>query len=204
MNLFISLKYTLVLHPQHNWEGSQISHIPLPSHMQCLPHYEHFHQSGVLRSRDVTFLTKVHLVKSVGFSSSHVWMWEVDHKEGWAPKNLCYQTVLLEKTRNSPWDSKEIQPLSPTGNQPWMFVGRTDAEAETPIFWPPVAKNWLIRKDPDSGKDWGQEKKRATGWDGWMTSLTQWAWVWANPRDTERQGSLVCCSPWDCKESGMT
>ena len=108
---------------------------------------------SILKRRDITLPTKVHLV-SYGFSSSHVWMWELDYKESWAPKNWYFWTVELEKTLESPLDSKEIQPVHPKGNQPWIFIGRTDDEAETPIPWPPDAKNWLIGKDPDAGKDW--------------------------------------------------
>ena len=89
-------------------------------------------------------------------------MWELDHKESWAPKNSCFWTVVLEKTLESPLDSKEIQPIHPKGNQTWIFIGRTDAEAETPIFWPPDVKNWLIRKDPDARKDWRWEEKGMT------------------------------------------
>ena len=96
-----------------------------------------------------------------GFSSGHVWMWELDHKEGWALKNGCFWTVVLEKTLDSPLDSKEIEPVNPKGNQPWIFIGRTDAEAEAPIFWPPDAKSWLIEKDPVAGKDWRQKEKGA-------------------------------------------
>ena len=109
---------------------------------------------SILKSRDITLPTKVHLVKqSYGFSSSHVWMWELDYKESWAPKNWCSWTVVLEKTLESPLDDKEIEPVHPKGNQFWIFIGRTDAEAETPILWPPDMKNWLIGKDPDAGKD---------------------------------------------------
>ena len=97
-----------------------------------------------------------------GFSSSHVWMWELDYKENWAPKNWCFWTVVLEKTLKTPLDCKETQPDHPKGNQSWIFIGRTDVEAETPILWPPHAKSWLIRKDPDAGKDWGQEEKGMT------------------------------------------
>ena len=95
-----------------------------------------------------------------GFSSSHVWMWELDHKESWAPKNWCFWTVVLEKTLESPLDCKAIKPVHPKGNQSWIFIGRTDVE--TLILWPPDAKNWLIWKDPDAGKDWGQREKEAT------------------------------------------
>ena len=88
--------------------------------------------------------------------------------------------MVLEKTLESPLDYKEIQPVHPKGDQSWVFIGRTDFEAETPIFWPPDVKSWLIWKDPDAGKDWGQEKGTTRGWDGWMASLTQWTWVWVN------------------------
>ena len=98
--------------------------------------------------------------QSYDFSSSHVWMWELDYKESWEPKNWCFRTVVLEKTLESPLDCKEIKPVHSKGNQSWMFIGRTDAEAETPILWPPDVKNWLIRKDPDAGKNWRQEKVR--------------------------------------------
>ena len=107
-------------------------------------------------------------------------MWELDHKESWVPKNWCFWTVVLEKTFESPLNSKEIQPVHPKGNQSWRFIGRTDVEAETPILWPPDAKNWLI------GKDWCWERLKAggkgdgRGWDGWMASPTQWTWVWVN------------------------
>ena len=97
-----------------------------------------------------------------GFSSGHAWMWELDHKEGWAPKNWCFWTVVLEKTLEGPLNCKEIQPVNPKGNQPWIFIGRTDAEAEAPILWPPDAKSWLTGKDPDAGKDRRQEEKGTT------------------------------------------
>ena len=100
--------------------------------------------------------------QSYGFSSSHVWMWELDHKEGWAPKNWCFQIVVLEKTLERPLDCKEIQPVNPKGDQSWIFIGRTESEAETPIIWPPDAKNSVSGKDPDAGKEWGQEEKRTT------------------------------------------
>ena len=126
-----------------------------------------------------------------GFSSGHVWMWEVDCEESWALKNWCFSTVVSEKTLESPLDCKEIQPVHPKGDQSWVFIGRTDAEAEAPILWPPHAKSWLIEKDSDAGRDWGQEEKGTTedemaGWhhwlDGWMASLTRWTWVWVNSR----------------------
>ena len=97
-----------------------------------------------------------------GFSSGHVWMWELDCEQSWAPKNWCFWTVVLEKTLESPWDCKEIQPVHYEGDQPWDFFGRNDAKAETPVLWPPHAKSWLIGKDSDAGRDWGQEEKGRT------------------------------------------
>ena len=96
--------------------------------------------------------------QSCGFSSSHVWMWELEYKESWVLKNWCFWTVVLEKALESPLDCKETQPVHPKGNESWIFTGRTDVEAETPIVWPPDAKNWLIGKDPDAEQDWRQEK----------------------------------------------
>ena len=135
-----------------------------------------------------------------GFSCGHVWMWELDCEESWAPKSWCFWTVVLEKTLESPLGCREIQPVNPKGNQSWIFIGRMDAEGETPILWPFDAKNWLIRKDPDAGKDWRQEKKG-------MTENEMVAWHhWVNghefeqtPEDGEEQTRLACCSPWGCK-----
>ena len=105
-------------------------------------------------------------------------MWELDHEEGWAPKNWCFWTVVLEKTLESPLDCKEIQPVHPKGNQSWIFIGRTDTAADTPILWPPDAKNWLIVKNPDAGKDWRWEEKGMTEDEMvWMASWTQRSWV---------------------------
>ena len=117
---------------------------------------------SILKSRDMTLPTKVHLVKGYGFSSGHVWKWELDCKESWVPKNWCFWTVVLEKTLETPLGCKEIQPVHPKGDQPRVFIGRTDAEAETPILWPPDVKSWLIWKDPDAGKDWRLEEKGTT------------------------------------------
>ena len=116
---------------------------------------------------------------SHGFSSSHVWMWELDYKQSWAPKNWCFWTMVLEKDLESPLDCKEIQPVHPKGDQSWVFIGRTDAEAETPILWLPDGKNQLIGKDPDAGKDWRHEEKGMTENEmfGWQQTL--WTWVWA-------------------------
>ena len=138
--------------------------------------------------------------QSYGFSSSHVWMWELDHKEGWAPKNWCFWTVVLEKTLESPLDCKEIQPVHPKGDQSWVFIGRTDAEAETPILWPPDVKNWLIGKDPMLGKFEGRRR----GWQRmrWLDDITDSMDLFEQALGVgDGQGSLVCCSPWDHKES---
>ena len=121
---------------------------------------------------------------------------KLDHKEGRALKNRFFWTVVLEKTLESPLDCKEIKPVNPKGNQSWIFIGRTDAEAETPILWPPHAKSWLIGKDPDARKDWGQEEKMI----GWHHQLNGHE-LEQTPGDSERQGSLACCSPWGHKES---
>ena len=128
------------------------------------------------------FVDIVPCSQSYGFSSSHVWMWELDHKEGWVPKNWCFWTVALEKTLESPLGCKEIQPVYPKGNQSWIFIGRTDSEGEALIFWPPDVKNWLIRKDHDARKDWRQEEKGMTEDEmvGWHHRLNQWIWVWVN------------------------
>ena len=143
--------------------------------------------------------------QSYGLHSIHVWMWESDYKESWARKNWCFWTVMLEKTLESPLDCKEIQSVHPKGNQSWIFIGRTDAEAETPVLWAPDSKNWLLGKDPDGGKDWRQEEKGMTEDEmiGWHHRL--------NGHEFEKplgvgdgQGSLVCCSTWDCKESDTT
>ena len=114
--------------------------------------------------------------QNYGFSSSPVLMWELDHKESWAPKNLYFPIVVLEKTLESPVDYKEIKSVNPKGNQPWIFIGKSDAEAEAPILWPPDAKSRLIGKDPDAGKDWRQKEKRAVedemvGWHHWLMDM---------------------------------
>ena len=127
-------------------------------------------------------------------SSSHVWMWELDGDENWAPKNWCFWTVVLEKTLESPSDSKEIQPVHPEGDQSWVFIGRTDAEAVTLILWPPHARSWLIGKSPWCWEGLGAGGEGDDrGWDGWMSSPTQWTWVWVNSRSwwwTGRPGML--------------
>ena len=135
--------------------------------------------------------------QSYGFSSSHVWMWELDHKEGWALKNWCFWTVVLDKTLEIPLDWKGIKPVNSRGNQCWIFIGRTDAEAQASILWPPVVKNWLIGKDPDTGKDWKQEEKGLTEDEmvGWHHQLDGNELEQA-PGVGDGQESLACCSPW--------
>ena len=128
-------------------------------------------------------------------------MWELDHKESWAPKNWCFWIALLGKTLESPLDSKEIKPVNPEGNQPWIFTGRTDAKAEAPLLRPPDEKSWFIGIDPDAGKDWGQEEKRVTEDEmvGCHHRLNGHEFV-QTPGDSGGQGSLECCSPWGHKE----
>ena len=143
--------------------------------------------------------------QSYGFSSGHIWMWELDCEESWVPKNWCFWTVVLEKTLESPLDCKEIQPVHPKGNQSRIFIGRTDAGAETPILWPPHVKSWLVGKDPDAGRDWGQEEKGTTE-DKMMR--------WHHRLDGHEfestlgvgdgQGGLACCDSWGCKEPDTT
>ena len=139
--------------------------------------------------------------QNYGFSSRHVWMWELDYKESWVLKNWCFWTVGLEKTLESPLDCKEIQPVHPKGNQSWICIRRTDTEAEAPILWPSDVKSWLIGKAPDAGKDWRQEEKGMTedemvGWHHWLDGheFEQALGV------GDQQGSLVCCSPWGHKD----
>ena len=139
-----------------------------------------------------------------GFSSGHVWMWELDWEESRAPKNWCFWTVVL-KTLESPLDFKEIQLVHPKGDQSWVFIGRIDVEAETPILWPPGAKSWLIGKDPYAGKDWGQEKKGMTedkmvGWHQWLNGHG-FGWTLGVG---DGQGGLACCCSWGCKELDTT
>jgi len=159
---------------------------------------------NVLKSRDITLLTKVHLVKAMVFPVV-MYGCELDHQEGWALKNWWFWIVVLEKTLESPLDDKEIRSVNPKGNQPWIFIGRTDAEAEAPILWPPDAKSWIIGKDPDAGKDWGQEEKDVTedemiGWHHWLNGHK----FEQTPGDSDGQGSLARCSPWGGKESDTT
>ena len=118
--------------------------------------------------------------QSYGFSSSHVWMWDLDDKKSWVPKNWCFWTVVVENTLENPLNCKEIQPVHPKEDKSWVFIGKPDAEAETPILWPPDVKSWPIWKDPDAGKDWAEGEGDDRGWDVWMALLTQWTWVWVD------------------------
>ena len=145
------------------------------------------------------FADKGQYSQSYGFSSSHIRLWQLNHKKGWALKNWCFWILVLENTLNS----KEIKPVNPKGNHPWIFIGRTDAEAL--ILWPPDVKSRLMGKDPDAGKDWGQEEKGTTedemvGWHHWLNGH-EFEQTLGNG---EGQGSLVCCSPWGCKELDTT
>ena len=156
---------------------------------------------GILKSRDSTLPTKV-CSQSYVFSSSHVWMWELDHLESWVPKSWCFWTVVLEKTLESLWDCKEIQPVNPKGNQSWIFIG---TDAESLILWPPDVKRWFIVKDPDPEKDWSQEDKGTAEEEmvGWYHPLNGHEFEQALG-DGEGQGRLACCSPWGHNESDTT
>ena len=160
---------------------------------------------SILKSRDITFANKGPSSQGYGFSSGHVWMWGLDCKECWAQKNCCFWNVVLEKTLESPLASKEIQPVHPKGDQSWVFIGRTDVEAETLILWPPDAKSSLIGKDSDAGKDWGQEEKGTTEDEmvGWHYRLNGYGFGWTLGVG-DGQGGLACCGSWCCKESDMT
>ena len=151
------------------------------------------------------FVDKSAYSQSYGFPSNHVRMWKLDHKEGRVPKNWCFLTVVLRNTLESPFYCKEIKPVNPKGNQSWILIGRTDTEAEPPILWPPDAKNWLIGKDSDSGKDWRQEEKGMTEGQmvGWHHRLDghEFEQVLGGG---DGQGNLACSSPWSCKEWDMT
>ena len=149
--------------------------------------------------------TKVCLVKATVFPAVIYRCWELNHKEAWAPKKWCFRIAVLQKNLQSPLDCKETKPVSPKGNQPQIFIGKTDAKAEAPTLWPPDLKNWLIGKDPDPGKDWSQEEKGITedevvGWHHWLNGHE----FDQSPGDSEGQGGLWCCSPWGLKELDVT
>ena len=154
----------------NNGSSERLHFLGLQNHCRCEIKRHFFlgrktmtNLDSILKIRDITLPTKVCLVKAMVFPVvSHVWMWELDHKESWGAENWCFWTVVLEKTLESPLDCQESQPVNPKGNESWIFIGRPDAAAETPILWPPDVNNWLIRKDPDAGKDWRQEKKGMT------------------------------------------
>ena len=139
-----------------------------------------------------------------GLPSGHIQLWELDHKKDGVWKNWCLWTVVLEKTPESPWDSKEIKPVNSKGNQPWILVGRTDVDAEVPVFWSSDLNNWLIGKVPDTGKDWGQKKRVSEDEMPRKHHQCNGHELGQTLRDGEGQGGLACCSPWGCKELDMT
>ena len=153
----------------------------------------------------VLHLMGLQRVGNNGFSSGHVWMWELDCKESWALKNWCFWHAVLEKTLESPLDCKDIQPVHLKGNQSWMFTGRTDTKTEIPVLWPPHAKGWLTGKDSDAGRDWEQEEKGMTENEmaGWKHQLNGHEFEWTLGV-SDGQGDLVCCDSWSRKESDMT
>ena len=171
---------------------------------RSLIHFEFIFVYGIRKcSSFIHFADTGAYSQSYGFSSSHIQMWEVGYKEGWVLKNWCLWIVVLEKTLESPWDHKEIKPVNPKRNQSWTFTGRTEAEAEVPTLWPPDEINSLEKTVAE--KDWKQEEKGVTedemiGWHHWLNGHE----FEQTLGDSEGQGSLVCCSPWDCKESDMT
>ena len=140
---------------------------------------------SILKWQQRYFADKGPCSQSCGFSSSHVWIWELDHKESWAPKNWGFWTVVLEERLESPLDCKEIKPVNPKGNQSWIFIGRSNAEAEAPILWPPDVKSWFTGKDPDAGNDWGREEKRAT-----KNEMVVWH-HWLNEHESEQLREIV-------------
>ena len=160
------------------------------------------HLSKPTEKQRHSFANKGPSSQSYSFSSGHVWMSELDYKESWALKNWCFWTVVLEKTLENPLGCKEIQQVHSKGDQSWIFMGRTDAEAETPILWPPAAKSWLIRKDPDAGKDWRWEEKGTTEDEmvRWHHRVDGHEFEQALQLGDKQEG-LACCSPWGCKES---
>ena len=174
--------------------GSQITADGDCSHeiKTLTPWKESYDQLSILKIRDITLPTKACIVKAMVFYSSHVCMWELDCKESWVQKNWCFWTMVLEKTLESPLDCKEIQPVHPKGNQSGVFIGRTDAEAETPILWPPDVKSWLTGKDSDAGKDWGQKEKGTTEDEmfGWHHRLNGHGFGWT-PGVGDAQGGLA-------------
>ena len=159
---------------------------------------------NILKSRDIALPTKVHLVKAMVFPIV-MRMWELDYKESWMLKNWCFWTVVLEKTLESSLHCKEIQSVYPKVDQSWVFIGRNDVEAETPVLWPPDAKSWLTGKDPDAGKDWGQEEKGMTADEmvGWHHQLNGHGFGWTLGVG-DGQGGLECCGSCGCKDLDTT
>ena len=174
---------------QEYWSG-----LPLPSPTNL---------DNILKSRDIA--DKCPSSQSHGFSSSHVWMWELDHKESWMPENWCFWTVVLEKILESPLDYKEIKPVNSKRNRSWIFIGMSDTEDQTPTLWSPDEKNWLIGKDSDAWKDWRQEEKGTTEDEivGWHHRLDGHEFE-HSLGVVDGQGSLECCSPWGRKEVDTT
>ena len=158
-----------------------------------------------MKKQSHQFANKGPYSQSCGFSCSHVQIWELDDKKSWSPKNWCFKIVVLKKTLESTMDSKEIKPINPKRNQSWIFIGRTDAEAEAPMLWPPDVKSWLTAKDPDAGKDWRQVEKGAKEDKivGWHHRLKGHEFE-QTPGDRRGQRSLACCSPRGCKELDVT
>ena len=196
--------YTYSGKPRHRWRPPQSILNLQQDRGQSLVYVSLWHYPFIKKQR--------HYLANIGpcnqgcvFSSSHVWMWQLDSEESWAPKNCCFRTVVLTKTPESPLDCKEIQPVHPKGNQSWIFIGRTDAEAETPILWPPRAKSWLSGKDPDAGRDWGQEEKGMTEDEmaRWHHRLHGHEFEWT-PGVGDGQGGLACCGSWGRKEPDTT
>ena len=195
------LYITLNCRQQCTWEPRwswNVYHLPITL---CEAHAEPLKQSYLIVR---TIQCHGWRLSPVGFSSSHVWIWELDCEEGWALKNWCFWAVVLEKTPESPLDCKEIQVHS-KGDQPWHFFGRNDGKAETPVLWPPHAKSWLIGKDFDAGRDWRQEEKGTA--EDEMAGLHHWLdgheseWT---PGVGDGQGGLSCCDSWCRKESDTT
>ena len=160
---------------------------------------------SILKSRDITLPTKVRLVKAMVFPVVMYGCESWDCEDSWAPKNWCFWTVVLEKSLESPLDCKEIQPVHSKRDQSWLFFGRNDAKAETPILWQPHAKSWLIVKDSDAGRDWRQEEKGTTEDEmaGWHHRLDGHEFGWT-PGAGDGQGGLACCNSWGRKESDTT
>ena len=190
-----------------SWAPKSLQMVTAPMKLRCLllGGKSMTNLDSILKKQRHYFVNKGPSSQGYSFSSSHIGMWELDYKESWALKNWCIWTVVLEKTLESPLDCKEIQPVHPKGDQSWVFIGRTDVEAETPILWPPDAKSWFIWKDPDAGKDRGQEEKGKTEDEviGWHHRLNGHGFGWTLGVG-DGQGGLACCSPWDQKESDTT